>query len=130
MDLKKLIHDLENRLGLRQLKILFAGDEYTGQPFLAVTNDEVVMVGDKNNVVRVDADYGVMLSGKVSLAATPDQIAVSGGYWRLNPLLLSTVPSTTPTPVPTLVKATPDLLQGKDAFKGGLDYLKSFTTFV
>jgi hypothetical protein len=45
----------------------------------------------------------------------PDQISIGGGFWRFNPMLLSCVPSTTPTPIPVLVRSTPELLRGKAA---------------
>lgn len=38
-------------------------------------------------------------------------------------MLLSCVPSTTPTPVPVLVKATPELLQAEDAISQTHDFL-------
>lgn len=53
----------------------------------------------------------------------PDQISIGGGYWRLNPLLLSCVPSTTPTPVPVLVKSTPELLRHASAVASARGYL-------
>jgi hypothetical protein len=89
--------DLENTSGaLNQPKIIYAGDAYQGQPYIVVTEDNIILVGDSNNVINVGPDFGVLLSGKLSLSAMPDQIAIGGGYWRLNPLLTSCVPSTTP----------------------------------
>jgi hypothetical protein len=123
----QLIHDLENRLGKQALKVMFAGDDYEGQPYLIVTEDEIIIVGDSTQVVNVSPDFGTMLSGKISFSAMPDQISIGGGYWRFNPLLLSCVPSTTPTPIPTLVKADPELLRAKDDISGGLDFLTSFS---
>ena len=38
-------------------------------------------------------------------------------------MLLSCVPSTTPTPVPVLVKATPELFQARDAIGQAHDFL-------
>ncbi len=38
-------------------------------------------------------------------------------------MLLSCVPSTTPTPIPVLVKSTPELLQGADAISQAHDFL-------
>lgn len=122
-----LVHDLENRLGKKALKVMYAGDLYEGQPYLVVTEDEVILVGDSTNVVNVSPEFGAMLSGKISLSAMPDQISIGGGYWRFNPLLLSCIPSTTPTPIPTLVKADPELLRAKDDISGGLDFLNSFS---
>ncbi len=53
----------------------------------------------------------------------PGQISIAGGYWRLNPMLLSCVPSTTPTPIPVLIRSTPELLQAKDAIGQALAFL-------
>ena len=78
---------------------------------------------DSSNVIRVDPDFGVMLSGQLSLSASPDQISFGGGYWRFNPLLLTCLPSTTPTPIPTLVKDTPNLLDGADALSSVMGFL-------
>ena len=90
--------DLENTSGaLNQPKVIYAGDAYQGQPYIVVTEDNIILVGDQNTVINVGPDFGVLLSGKLSLSAMPDQIAIGGGYWRLNPLLTSCVPSTTPT---------------------------------
>jgi hypothetical protein len=88
--------DLENTSGaLNQPKVIYAGDAYQGQPYIVVTEDGIILVGDANTVVNVGPEFGVLLSGKLSLSAMPDQIAIGGGYWRLNPLLTSCVPSMT-----------------------------------
>ena len=118
-----IVHDLENRSGVLQPKAIYAGDEYLGQAFAIVEEDEIILVADKDNVMNVSPHFGVLLAGKLSLSAMPDQISIAGGYYRLNPQLLSCIPSTTPTPVPTLVKATPDLLRAKDAISSALNYL-------
>jgi hypothetical protein len=111
-----LVLDLENAAGARnQPKVLFAGDAYQGQPYVYVDGDQIILVGDKTNVINVSPDFGVLLSGKISFSAMPDQIALGGGYFRFNPMLTSLVPSTTPTPIPTLVAATPDLLRSASA---------------
>lgn len=108
-----------------QPKALYAGDQFNGQPVLAVTDKSIVMAGSDTNAVRVDPDFGVLMSGKLSLSATPDQISIGGGYWRLNPLLLSCIPSTTGTPIPVLVRSTPEILDGFSSLKDQLGFLTS-----
>lgn len=126
MSTTPLIYDLENQDGVysKQPKVLYAGNSFDGQPTVVVTEDEVILAGDKSNVIRVDPDFGVMMSGQLSLSATPDQISIAG-FWRLNPLLLTCLPSTTPTPIPTLVKSTPNLLEGKSMLASCMDFLTS-----
>ena len=81
-------------------------------------------------VKRVSPGFSLRVSvwndspGLPKSAQLPDPIFLGGGYWRLNPLLISCVPSTTPTPVPVLVKSTPALFAGSDAVSSALSYLK------
>jgi hypothetical protein len=109
---KPLTYDLENAAGSRlQPKAIYAGDAFQGQPSVVVTDSEAIVAGNSSNVINVSSQFGVLLSGKLSLSAMPDQISIGGGYWRLNPMLLSCLPSTTPTPIPVLIKSTPNLFQ-------------------
>jgi hypothetical protein len=126
MSTAPLVHDLENTASAAlQPKALYAGDVYQGQPCLVVTGTEVNLVGDGNNAIHLDPAFGILMSGKLSLSAMPDQISLGGGYWRLNPALLSCVPSTTPTPIPVLVQSTPELFQQAGAVSSANSYLMS-----
>ena len=69
------------------------------------------IVGNADNSM-VSSDKGNAINGKLSVMAFPSDIRI-GGMWKLNPLLLSTVPSTIVTPVPVLVFDVP----GKDLAK-------------
>lgn len=94
-----LVQDLENSSKAPlQPKVIYAGDVYQGQPAVVVTQDEINLVGDQNNAIHLDPSYGILLSGKLSLSAMPDQISIGGGFWRFNPQLLSGVPSTRSLP--------------------------------
>jgi hypothetical protein len=116
MSATPLVLDLENAAGdLNQSKVVYAGDAFQSQPYIVVTQDQIILVGDKTNAINVSPEFGILLSGKLSLSAMPDQISIGGGYWRFNPLLTSCVPSTTPTPIPTLVQATPELLRSSSS---------------
>lgn len=93
-----------------QPKVTYAGDEWHEQPYSAVTEDGINLVADKTNGIAMSSKFGVTIGGKLSISMMPDQISMGGGYWRINPLALSCIPSTTPTPIPMLVKSTPRLL--------------------
>lgn len=111
-----LIIDTENRQDPTSLqpKVLYAGDMYEGQPYISVQEDSIIVSASKTNGISMSDKFGVTIGGPLSFSTMPDQISLGGGYWRLNPLLLSCIPSTTPTPVPVLVKSTPRLLSAKD----------------
>jgi hypothetical protein len=107
-------HDLDNNDNSLQPKAIYAGDVWNGQPAMVATDEDLILWADQTDaVIDLNAEFGVMISGKVSLSATPDDITI-GGYWKLNPLLTTCMPSTTPTPIPVLVKCTPALLSAAD----------------
>jgi hypothetical protein len=121
-----LTYDLENHAAAAlQPKAFYAGDQYQGQPTVTVNQDAVIIAGDAGNAINVSPDFGILLSGKISLSTMPDQISVGGGYWRFNPLLTACLPSTTPTPIPVFVKSTPLLLRSGDAISGAHSFLMS-----
>ena len=122
-----LIYNRENQDQTYKLnpKSLYAGDQISGQPQVIVTEDEIVLSAGTTNVIRVDEDYGVLLGGQLSLSANPRQISIGGGYWTLNPLLLSCIPSTSATPIPVLVKSTPNLLSKMSSLSSGMSFLQA-----
>jgi hypothetical protein len=127
-----LIHDLDNASqDPMQPKAIYAGDAWDGQPTLVLTEDEAILWADPvKGVIDVTAEFGVLLSGKLSLSASPQDISVGGGFWCLNPLLTTCLPSTTPTPIPTLVRTQPDVLKGASDMTSALGFLQSFSDFA
>ena len=108
-----LIVDTEARNSSTTLqpKVIYAGDIWNNQPYIAVQGDTINVTASKTNAcIALNDKFGITLGGQISFSMMPDQISIGGGYWRFNPLLLSCLSSTTPTPVPILVKATPRLL--------------------
>jgi hypothetical protein len=83
--------DLEGLLSesLRQ-KVIYAGAESVGQPYLIVTEDGIALVGDESNVISLNPDFGINLSGRIALACMPDQISMGGG---MKPTKLGLFPS-------------------------------------
>lgn len=93
-----------------QPKVIHAGDNWVGQPYIVVTEEGIVINGDLNTGVVVSPDFGVGLVGPVALTTTPDQISVGGGYWRVNPMVLACMGSSAAMPIPWLIPGTPALL--------------------
>lgn len=96
-----------------QPKIFHAGDRWQGQPFIYLNDGQVVIAGSLETGVSVDADFGVHLQGPLSFSDSPENISVAGGYWRINPLVLTCIGSSAAMPVPWLVPADPPLLSGQ-----------------
>jgi len=121
-------HDLDNNDNSLQPKAIYAGDVWNGQPALIATADDIIMAADPTDaVIDLSSEFGVLISGKLSLSATPDDITIGGGYWKLNPLLTTCMPSTTPTPIPVLVKCTPALLSAADDLQSAFSELSQFS---
>lgn len=121
-----LLYDLDNASQVdNQPKAIYSGDSYSGQPVIAVLEEGVYLAGSKTQVISITEEFGIRLAGKISLGANPDSISIAGGYWRLNPLLLSCLPSTSATPIPVLVRSQPELLQNADALTNCLSILGS-----
>lgn len=122
-----LIIDTDNRADTKPLqhKTMYAGDAWEGQPYVSVQEDSILLAASKTAGIAISDKFGVTIGGKLSLATSPDQLQIGGGYWTFNPLILSCVPSTTPTPVPMLVKSTPRLLSAQPDVQGAVDNLIS-----
>lgn len=108
-------------------KVLHAGQQYNGQPYIYIDENGIQFYGDEKKVISLSSEFGIALSGLISFAAMPEQISFGGGYWRINPQVLSCVPSTTPTPVPWLVKAEPRLTKGSKDIASSVSYMRSFS---
>lgn len=117
--------DAQNKNTSLQPKALYAGDKYVEQPYIVVEGNSIHITASKTNSIDMSDKFGTTIGGILSLSMMPDQISIGGGYWRFNPLLLSCIPSTTPTPIPTLVKDTPRLVQAKADISGAVSGLIS-----
>lgn len=115
-------------------KVIHAGTGSTsdastgfGQAYISVRQDIVSIVAGLNNAISVTSDYGITLGGPISFGAMPDQMSYGGGYWRINPLVLTCMPSTTATPVPWLIQSSPKLTSGQTELTSSLSYLQGFS---
>lgn len=127
MSSNPLLIDVEGRqpTSVLQPKVTYAGDEWGDQPYTAVQQDSINLVAGKTSGIAMSDQFGVTIGGKLSISMMPNQISMGGGYWRVNPLILSCVPSTTPTPIPFLIKDTPRLLQAASDISSSLGSLIS-----
>lgn len=82
------------------------------QSFLFAEQDAVGMVGNAD-VNMISTNEANNINGPLSIMAFPQDIRI-GGLWTLNPALISTIPSTMATPIPTLVFTNPGMEFMKD----------------
>jgi hypothetical protein len=104
----------ERKLGARPL-----GEDGNAQ--LWITKNRIIVSYQERGLV-VDQN-GVIIAGQTHLTATPSALRICG-FWVFNDELLTTLPSTTYTPIPVLVyKESPYIKYAKTL----TDYLKDFT---
>lgn len=76
-----------------------------GTAEIYLTDDAVCVTSQGSNGMIVNK-YGTTLDGKIHLAPDPNNVRISG-FWTLNNELLTCIPSTLYTPIPTLVYDEP-----------------------
>lgn len=104
----------ERKLGARPL-----GEDGNAQ--LWITKNRIIVSYQERGLV-VDQN-GVIIAGQTHITATPSALRICG-FWVFNDELLTTLPSTTYTPIPVLVyKESPYIKYAKTL----TDYLKDFT---
>ena len=108
-----------------QPKLLHAGDEYVGQPYLLVTDQAVALIGTPNSGGVADAPFGIGLHGRLSITEAPDRVSFAGGYWRINPMVLSCIGSSAALPVPWLIPSTPELIKAAKDMKALVQKVES-----
>lgn len=64
-------------------------------------SDNVVAISNDPNAIVVN-EKGIIISGRTHITKTPSSVRI-GGFWVFNEELLTTVPSTTYTPIPVLL---------------------------
>lgn len=95
-------------------RLLHAGDAPAGKPYLYLSDNKIEIgagTSDRHDKgIAVTPDFGTQITGPMSFSEMPQNIALCGGYYRLNPLLLIAAGSSSAMPIPTLVWGTPPIL--------------------
>lgn len=104
-------------------KVIHAGDDWVGQPYVLVDENSVRMNAGLGNGISISEEFGTILQGPISLSESPENISFGGGYWRINPMVTACIGSSAATPVPWLVNDTPEVLKAKNDLGSILDGL-------
>ena len=94
--------------------LMHAGAKWTGQPYVFLDDEGVeIAAGDSDRPDRgisVSHKFGTQITGPMSFAEMPENISFGCGYWRLNPLVLTCIGSSSAMPIPMLVYGSPRIL--------------------
>ena len=103
-------------------RLLHSGDDWDGQPYVYIDDNGVEVSAGKSDRgdkgVSVTSEFGTQITGPMSFAEMPQSIAFGGGYWRMNPLLLTCIGSSAAMPMPVLIYSTPNILKAAKDMKG------------
>lgn len=106
-------------------RVLQAGDDDVGQPYVLLTDKDIRISAGAKNGFSIDEPFGITMQGPISLSESPENISLAGGYWRINPMVLTGVASSAATPVPWLVDSKPLLTKEassmSDVLGGAMD---------
>jgi len=87
--------------------LIHAGREATNKAFAFFDDDTVVISDPTGNIsIQIAKDFGIGIQGPLSLLQNPEEIRVAG-LWKVNPLVISALPSTLYTPIPWLRRSVP-----------------------
>jgi len=103
--------------------LIHAGDSATEKATIYVIDEAIVAASaDGKNSVAITNDWGTCIQGPVSFMQYPSEIRVAG-LWKINPLVLTSLPSTTYTPIPWLRQSIPE--SGKELVRGLAEVAKA-----
>lgn len=91
-------------------KLIHSGIDWVGQPYIYTDNSTVALSSKTGQGVLVDNDFGIALTGPLSIFESLENIHFAGGYFTINPVQLECIGSSAAFPVPFLVNSTPRLL--------------------
>lgn len=109
MDRKQSLSDLA------RIRLLKHPESTTS--FLFAESERAGLVGGSNSSIIADAD-GIYVNGRIGFSALPQDVKF-GPAWRMNPALISTIPSTITSPIPVLQFSFP-----------GVEMISTFTSIV
>lgn len=89
----------------RKRLLIHPGDDPNNKSAIYIDENKIVLTDPENkNSISIARGDGIGFQGPLSIQTSPDQIRFSA-LWKINPLVLTTIPSTVYTPIPWLRKA-------------------------
>jgi len=105
-------------------KVIHSGTDWVGQPYLYTDDSSIALNSKIGQGVLVDNDFGISLSGSISIMESLESVHFAGGYFTINPIQLECIGSSAAFPVPFLIPSMPRLLAAAAAVQSSVDTLK------
>ena len=112
----------------RKRLLIHPGDDPFNKSAIYIDENTIALTDAENkHSIQITRANGIGLQGPLSIQTTPDQIRFAA-MWKINPLVLTTIPSTVYTPIPWLRKAP--LTANKEMVAGIVSIAKILTAII
>jgi len=92
----------------RKRLLIHPGDDPNNVSALYIDENHIVMVDPESKFsISVNRKFGIGIQGPLSIQSSPEEVRFAG-LWKINPLVLTCIPSTVYTPIPWLRQSTPE----------------------
>lgn len=89
-------------------KISYKHEDNT--PYIIIDGDKFVGASDNQTGFISEKGKGNKVAGSTSILSRPNEIRING-IWKMNDMMLSSLPSTIYTPIPVLNSALSDIME-------------------
>lgn len=88
--------------------LIHSGDSAEFSPGIYLNDTAAVMYAPAGtSSILLSDDGGISLMGSLAIQAMPEQVRFAG-LWKINPLVITSLPSTLYTPIPWLKQSPPE----------------------
>ncbi len=105
-------------------KLIHAGSDWVGQPYIYTDQSSVAVRGNTGKGILVDNEFGISISGSLSIFESLENIHFAGGYFTVNPIQLEAIGSSAAFPVPFLIPSIPRLVSAAATVKNSVSSLQ------
>lgn len=106
-------------------KLIHSGTDWVGQPYVYTDQSTIALSAKTGEGILVDNDFGIAISGSLSIFESLENIHFGGGYFTVNPLQLECIGSSSAFPIPFLIPSTPRLLSSAATVSSSVSNLQA-----
>jgi hypothetical protein len=106
-------------------KLIHSGTDWVGQPYIYTDQSTVALRSKTGQGILVDNEFGISMSGQLSIFESLESVHFAGGYFTINPLQLEAIGSSAAFPVPFLIPSLPRLIAAAGTVSNSVSALKA-----